>query len=58
MKKVLIVNASARTQNSQSRKLTEGIYRSLEKSYTAIRPIPTPELANTNVPHINRRALA
>ncbi len=51
MKKVLIINASARTQNSQSRKLTE-VFTDHWKSLYGDSAITFRELANTNVPHI------
>ncbi len=54
MKKVLIINASARTQNSQSRKLTEVFVDHWRSIYTDA-AISFRELGNTDVPHVTER---
>jgi FMN-dependent NADH-azoreductase len=51
MKKVLIINASARMQNSQSRKLTE-VFTEHWKSLYGDSAITFRDLAKANVPHI------
>ncbi|GLU55375.1 FMN-dependent NADH-azoreductase [Dyadobacter frigoris] len=57
MKKVLVINSSARAHNSQSRKLTE-IFVDHWKSIHADPVIHYRELGNTDVPHINQNWIA
>lgn len=57
MKKVLVINSSARTLNSQSRKLTE-IFIDHWKSIYANSVIRFRELGNTDVPHIDQNWIA
>ena len=52
MKKVLVINSSARTVNSQSRKLTE-VFIDHWKSIHINPIIRYRELGNTDVPHVN-----
>lgn len=52
MKKVLVINSSARSLNSQSRKLTE-VFIDHWKSIHTNPVISFRELGNTDVPHIN-----
>jgi len=52
MKKVLVINSSARSLKSQSRKLTE-VFIDHWKSIHNDAIISTRELGNTDVPHIN-----
>lgn len=53
MKKVLVINSSARAHNSQSRKLTE-IFVEQWKSIHSDPVIHFRELGNADVPHINQ----
>ncbi len=57
MKKVLVINSSARTLNSQSRKLTE-IFVEHWKSIYVNPVIRFRELGNADVPHINQNWIA
>lgn len=57
MKKVLVINSSARTLNSQSRKLTE-VFISHWKSIHINPVLRFRELGNTDVPHINENWIA
>lgn len=57
MKKVLVINSSARAQHSQSRKLTE-IFVEHWKNIQADPVIRYRELGNTDVPHINQNWIA
>ncbi|WP_170971148.1 NAD(P)H-dependent oxidoreductase [Ilyomonas limi] len=54
MKKVLVINASARGLKSHSRKLTEVFVNHLKSVYNSP-VISFRELGNTNVPHINEK---
>ena len=57
MKKVLVINSSARSLSSQSRKLTEAFMDHWKNIHT--NPIITiRELGNTDVPHINESWIA
>jgi FMN-dependent NADH-azoreductase len=57
MKKVLVINASARMQNSHSRKLTE-VFVGHWKSSCSNSKIHWRELGNVEVPHINENWIA
>lgn len=57
MKKVLVINSSARTRNSQSRKLTE-VFIDHWKSRHNNPVIRFRELGNVDVPHINESWIA
>jgi FMN-dependent NADH-azoreductase len=57
MKKVLVINASARTLNSHSRKLTD-VFIDSWKSIHPRAPITFRELGNTYVPHVSEKWIA
>lgn len=57
MKKVLVINSSARSLNSQSRKLTE-VFTESWKSIHNNPVINFRELGNTDVPHVNENWIA
>lgn len=57
MKKILVINASAKSLHSQSRKFTE-IFTDHWKKLYADPAIRFRELGNTNVPHISQNWLA
>lgn len=57
MKKILVINSSARTLNSQSRKLTE-VFVDHWTSLQNNSDITFRELGNENVPHINENWIA
>ncbi|MBT1685329.1 FMN-dependent NADH-azoreductase [Dawidia soli] len=57
MKKLLVINSSARTFRSQSRRLTEVFVEHWRRVYADTR-IRFRDLGNTNVPHINEKWIA
>lgn len=57
MKKILVINSSARTLNSQSRKLTE-VFVDHWTSLQNNSDITFRELGNENIPHINENWIA
>jgi FMN-dependent NADH-azoreductase len=57
MKKVLVINSSAKTLNSHSRKLTE-VFVDHWKSVHPDPVISFRELGNTDVPHVNEKWIA
>jgi FMN-dependent NADH-azoreductase len=57
MKKVLVINASARGQRSQSRKLTEIFTEHFKGKHTEAE-ITYRELGSTDVPHVNEHWIA